>query len=135
MNISDLEILHRLGNGDSIEQICSAAEIDRDHFEGWWKSTIESRVPDFSTSCQAINGTATLTRDERGIPSITADNDDDLFFGYGVAMAEDRLFQLDYLRRKAKIRYCFVAVFWSFKNRKRQQKYCFSRQKCVFSGI
>ena len=100
MNISDLEILHRLGNGDSIEQICSAAEIDRDHFEGWWKSTIESRVPDFSTSCQAINGTATLTRDERGIPSITADNDDDLFFGYGVAMAEDRLFQLDYLRRK-----------------------------------
>ena len=35
-----------------------------------------------------------------GIPSIHADNDDDLFFGFGYAMAQDRLFQLDYLRRK-----------------------------------
>ncbi len=41
-----------------------------------------------------------IVRDEWGIPSIRADNDDDLFFGFGYAMAQDRLFQLDFLRRK-----------------------------------
>jgi hypothetical protein len=31
---------------------------------------------------------------------IFADNDQDLFFGFGYAVAQDRLFQLDYLRRR-----------------------------------
>ena len=32
---------------------------------------------------------------------VFATNDDDLFFGFGYATAQDRLFQLDYLRRRA----------------------------------
>ena len=40
-------------------------------------------------------------RDALGIPHIYAGSDADLFFGFGFAMAQDRLFQLDYLRRKA----------------------------------
>src|SRR5262249_12687574 len=41
-----------------------------------------------------------IERDSLGIPHIFADNDADLFFGFGYALAQDRLFQLDYLRRR-----------------------------------
>ena len=40
------------------------------------------------------------SRDNLGIPHIYAANDADLFVGFGYAMAQDRLFQLDWLRRK-----------------------------------
>ena len=33
-------------------------------------------------------------------PTFRARNDEDLFYAFGYAMAQDRLFQLDYLRRK-----------------------------------
>ena len=40
--------------------------------------------------------------DRYGVPHVHADSDADLFFGFGYATAQDRLFQLDYLRRKAR---------------------------------
>jgi len=43
---------------------------------------------------------ATIERDRWGIPHIFADNQHDLWFAFGFAMAQDRLFQMDYLRRK-----------------------------------
>ena len=43
-----------------------------------------------------------IVRDEWGIPHIKAQRDVDLFFGFGYATAQDRLFQLDYLRLKAR---------------------------------
>jgi len=41
-----------------------------------------------------------IERDRWGIPHVFAANDSDLFFGFGYATAQDRLFQLDYLCRK-----------------------------------
>lgn len=38
-------------------------------------------------------------RDDKGTPHIFAASEDDLFLAYGYVMAEDRLFQMDYLRR------------------------------------
>ena len=49
----------------------------------------------------AVNGVVRIDRNRWGIPHVSADTDEDLFFGFGYAMAQDRLFQLDYLRRKA----------------------------------
>jgi penicillin amidase len=43
----------------------------------------------------------TVLRDANGIPHITAANDHDLFFMQGRIHAEDRLFQMDLLRRSA----------------------------------
>ncbi|HLO00583.1 MAG TPA: penicillin acylase family protein [Pyrinomonadaceae bacterium] len=40
-----------------------------------------------------------VTRDERGIPYIEAENDDDLYFTQGYVTASDRLWQMDLLRR------------------------------------
>src|SRR5260370_38750213 len=47
-----------------------------------------------------VHRSVRIDRNEWGIPSIFADNDEDLFFGFGYAIAQDRLFQLDYLRRR-----------------------------------
>jgi penicillin amidase len=48
-----------------------------------------------------IAAPVTIRRDKRGIPHIDASNESDLFFGEGFACAQDRLWQIDLLRRTA----------------------------------
>ncbi len=43
----------------------------------------------------------TIVRDDFGVPHIHADDPYDLFFAHGVVQAQDRLWQIDYLRRQA----------------------------------
>jgi penicillin amidase len=101
MPLSDHEILRRLGRGDPIDAVCQAAQLSRPQFDAWWKNVSQSRVPPTSgTRIAAVRRSVTVARNRFGIPSIFAENDDDLFFGLGLAMAQDRLFQLDFLRRR-----------------------------------
>ena len=51
---------------------------------------------------QGIKATVTIRRDERGIPYVEAQNDEDLYFGQGYATAADRLWQMDLFRRSAR---------------------------------
>src|SRR4026207_693274 len=51
---------------------------------------------------QGIKERVTIRRDERGIPYVEAQNDEDLFFGQGYATAADRLWQMDLFRRTAR---------------------------------
>ncbi len=51
---------------------------------------------------QGIKDRITIRRDERGIPYIEAQNDEDLYFGQGYATAQDRLWQMDLFRRTAR---------------------------------
>ena len=44
-------------------------------------------------------GEVTIIRDEYGVPHVFADTEYDLYFGYGYAVAQDRLFQMEMLRR------------------------------------
>jgi len=44
---------------------------------------------------------AEAVRDELGVPHIVAGSDEDLFFLQGFVTAQDRLFQMDFLRRRA----------------------------------
>src|SRR5262249_52342941 len=48
-----------------------------------------------------IDRRAVILRDRLGVPHIHAEQTHDLFFAYGYATAQDRLWQLDYLRRAA----------------------------------
>jgi len=101
MNLSSKELLHRLGRGDSIAAVCEAAGISENELHLWWEAETARRVPDMAGAQTApVGGPVTIDRDEWGIPHVSADNDKDLFYGLGLAMAQDRLFQLDYLRRK-----------------------------------
>lgn len=101
MNLPNKELLKRLGAGESIAMVCEAAGCSRDEFDHWWAEEIAKRVPSTTGDVNApVRSSVNIERDERGIPHIYADNDQDLFTAFGYAMAQDRLFQLDYLRRK-----------------------------------
>jgi penicillin amidase len=99
--MSGRDWLRRLGAGESIEAICRAAGWSRGEFDAWWQRESASRASrcDGQLKC-GVRGKVTIQRDNFGIPHISADSHDDLWFGFGLAMAQDRLFQLDYLRRK-----------------------------------
>jgi penicillin amidase len=95
-------MLTRLGWGESIGSVCAAAAIPREEFDAWWQAEIGARTPQVhGTRTAPVRGDVEIVRDAWGIPHIFAGSDADLFFGFGWAMAQDRLWQLDYLRRKA----------------------------------
>ena len=102
MKLDDKTMLKRLGAGEPIGAVCSDAGMSRAEFDDWWRGQLESRLPDLETG-RAFDGAGRVDvlRDETGTPHIYADTGGDLFFGYGFAMGQDRLWQLDYLRRKA----------------------------------
>jgi penicillin amidase len=49
----------------------------------------------------AVQGPVEITRDRAGVPHIFAASTADVYFGLGFAMAQDRLWQMDRLRRRA----------------------------------
>jgi len=61
-------------------------------------ATFESRA---GLNLPGLVAPVKVLRDANGIPHITAANDHDLFFMQGRIHAEDRLFQMDLLRRSA----------------------------------
>jgi penicillin amidase len=109
MKLSAAEILRRLGAGESIASLCAAACITRAEFDAWWRTEVERRLSTLDGNAPAhVGAKVEILRDGRGIPHIVAENDEDLFYGFGLAMGQDRLFQLDYLRRRAWGRLCEV---------------------------
>ncbi|HVA87307.1 MAG TPA: penicillin acylase family protein [Candidatus Saccharimonadales bacterium] len=95
------EWLRCLGSGASIDEVCRAAGMDRGAFNAWWRTECAARVPaaDGERRTQ-VHGRVEILRDARGVPHIFAGSDEDLFFGYGYAMGQDRLFQMDLRRRR-----------------------------------
>ena len=99
--MNERDWLRRLGAGESIESICQSAGWSRNDFDQWWQKECASRTSrsEGQIKC-AVHGKVVIQRDQFGIPHISAESNHDLWFGFGLAMAQDRLFQLDYLRRK-----------------------------------
>lgn len=58
---------------------------------------------------ERISSAVTIERDEYGVPHVIAASPEDAFFGFGFAIAQDRLFQMDLLRRTANGRLSEVA--------------------------
>ena len=104
MNKTDKDMLLRLGAGDSIQAICEDTGLTRAEFDQWWTAQTTSRVPSMegARTASGLSGKVEIARDEWGVPHVLAETDDGLFFGYGYATAQDRLWQLDYYRRKAR---------------------------------
>src|SRR4051812_2526093 len=102
MDLPKSTMLAQLGAGATIESVCVQAGISREEFLAWWKRELAARVPDLTGSRKLkVSDFVCIERDVRGIPHIIATNDRDLFFGFGYATAQDRLYQIDYLRRRA----------------------------------
>lgn len=102
MQLSSQTMLQKLGAGEAIASLCAAAGLTREQFDVWWQGACTARVPSMQgTQLAGVSAAVEIVRDQAGIPHIFAENDTDLFLGLGVALAQDRLWQLDYLRRKA----------------------------------
>ena len=70
----------------------------------WWLYWIaRSPLPqlDGSVSVPGISSKVRVVRDEHGVPTIEAATLDDLFFAQGYVTAQDRLWQMDMMRRAA----------------------------------
>src|ERR1041385_8301767 len=92
MNVLNRDSLKRLGAGETIAALCKDLGIARDEFGRRWKLTIARRCAKVSGQLTAAVGSrCEIQRDRWGIPHIFADNDRDLFFAFGFAMAQDRL--------------------------------------------
>ncbi|WP_411955304.1 penicillin acylase family protein [Alkalibacillus sp. S2W] len=60
-----------------------------------------SQFIDESDSFSGLSEDVDITRDDDGVPHISAENDEDLFFAQGFVTAQDRLFQMEMSRRQA----------------------------------
>src|SRR5262245_56421741 len=102
MALTTQQMLTRLGMGEPITAVCAAAGSSRAEFDEWWRRECRGRVPaaDGTQRAKGLRGRVEIRRDRWGVPHVFADTDLDLFFGFGYATAQDRLFQLDYWRRK-----------------------------------
>ncbi len=69
----------------------------------WFYSVARSALPQLDGRLRVAGLTApvTVVRDARGAPTINSSNFDDLFFAQGYVTAQDRLFQMDGMRRFA----------------------------------
>src|ERR1039458_6953532 len=69
----------------------------------WYRSAAQAAMPqlDGTVVVAGLRGPVTVVRDGRGVPSITAGSLDDLFFAQGYVTAQDRLWQMDMMRRYA----------------------------------
>lgn len=103
MKLSSRELLQLLGQGESIAKVCASAGWTCAQFDEWWRSECLRRVSARDVrSLAGLEDGCRIRRNRWGIPHIDAPTERDLFFGFGYATAQDRLFQLDYLRRKAR---------------------------------
>jgi acyl-homoserine lactone acylase PvdQ len=101
MKISPSEVLRRLGAGEAIDSVRQATGWSRAEFDAWWRREVACRAPRCGGEVTAaVRAGVVIERDHWGIPHVFADRQGDLWFGFGYAMAQDRLFQMDYLRRK-----------------------------------
>jgi penicillin amidase len=101
MNPTSRDVLRRLGAGETIESVCRESEWSRTEFDAWWRREAASRAPCCDGEVPAaVRAGVTIERDRWGVPHVLAERRNDLWFGFGYAMAQDRLFQMDYLRRK-----------------------------------
>ena len=99
------DALRRLGRGDRLDDVARDAGLDRDGLRAAWRAETRRRLPDYDgeragAATRGIGGRVEILRDDRGVPHVYAESDADLFFGYGYAMAQDRLFQMDLRRRR-----------------------------------
>src|SRR5450755_1245185 len=70
----------------------------------WCYSVTRSALPqlDGSLKVSGLSARVTVIRDEHGVPTIDATSLDDLFFAQGFVTAQDRMWQMDMMRRFAR---------------------------------
>src|SRR4051812_17824622 len=102
MTIEDMNVVAVLQGRRELKDVCRAAGISEAEFEQARDAFLERHATlSDQRITAAVGGTVEIIRDRAGVPHVFAGATPDLFFGLGVAMAQDRLWQMDRLRRRA----------------------------------
>jgi penicillin amidase len=102
VSIQKDDLVIGLAAGQSLAEIAAEAGLATAEVEQVWQDLLRSKVPPASAALSGdVGATVEIIRDSYGVPHVFADGERDLFYGLGFAMAQDRLWQMDYLRRKA----------------------------------
>lgn len=102
MAFDDTTILAALRSGDTIEAICKASGATPAAFAAARDAYLarHARLGDQRLT-GAVGGKVEILRDRAGVPHIYGSTTTDVYFGLGIAQAQDRLWQMDRLRRRA----------------------------------
>ncbi len=102
MPLDDPAILAALRGSHDVEAVCRTAGVTQEAFAAARDALLHrhATLAD-ATLAGAVGAAVTIRRDRAGVPHIAAERTPDLFFGLGLAMAQDRLWQMDRLRRRA----------------------------------
>jgi len=102
MPLDDQALLSCLRDTREREVICREAGIQVAEFEAARNAWLQrhAKLNDQEIPA-AVQEKVEIKRDRAGVPHIYAKTTEDLYFGLGVATAQDRLWQIDRLRRRA----------------------------------
>src|SRR5262245_55311727 len=96
------DVLAVLRSGKPLAEALGDRYLTTEEFQAALARYLRSKVPILDGKIRAkIRRQVRIFRDSFGVPHISTDDPHDMFFAYGYAMAQDRLWQLDYLRRAA----------------------------------
>lgn len=102
MPLTSQQLVAALGAGKGVGAIATEAGVPLATVQDLWQQLTAGKVPPANAALQAgVSARVEVVRDGAGVPHVYAENEPDLFFGLGFAMAQDRLWQMDYMRRKA----------------------------------
>jgi len=102
MSLNAAQLIAGLGDGRSVEDLAAAAGVSIEEVQNLWRSIIRGKVPAASANLSGlVDGPVEIIRDRYGVPHVYAGSERDIFFGLGFAMAQDHLWMMDYMRRKA----------------------------------
>ncbi len=102
MALDDEAMIAALRGAVSVQDLCGRLGLSGEEFAAARDAFLGRRAALAGRSLTGpTTGAVEIKRDGAGVPHIYAGSTDDLFFGLGFAMAEDRLWQMDRLRRRA----------------------------------
>ena len=80
---------------------CQAAGITAAELTAAVREDLQRRLPPADQHLRGgVRGRVEIVRDRFGVPHIFADDTADLYFGLGLAVGQDRLWQIDLFRRR-----------------------------------
>ncbi|HVC31949.1 MAG TPA: penicillin acylase family protein [Chloroflexota bacterium] len=99
--LDDGLILSAMRGDQSVAAVCAAAGITVAQFQRERDAFVRRRLPPAELRLTGgVVGSVEIMRDRVGVPHVYAAASLDLWYGLGFAMAQDRLWQMDFFRRR-----------------------------------
>lgn len=102
MALDDTAVLAALKGERQVAEVCAAAGVTTADFAAARTAWLRRHAAITDQRLHAdVGGRVDILRDRAGVPHVFAGSTADVYFGVGFAMTQDRLWQMDRLRRRA----------------------------------